>query len=77
MALARAMAEAALLGVGDPALGEWQERGETAYHVRRRLSEDEVRLARGLTVRDVRGTPEERRRMAELLAEAPQLRGRL
>jgi hypothetical protein len=37
-----AMAERALLGVGDPLLGEWRERGQRGVmHVRRRLSDAE------------------------------------
>lgn len=77
-ATAWAMAERALNGVGDPLLGEWRERGNRGIvHVRRRLTDGERALAGGLGVRDVRGTEEERERLAALLREAPQLRGRL
>src|SRR5215472_5601735 len=57
----RDCAQAALEGVGDASLGEWQEWTGRAYHVRRRLTDDE----RGdLDVVDVRGTPEAQRRLA-------------
>lgn len=69
------MAERALTGVGDTALGEWRERGEKAVHIRRRLSDDERQLLGGLTVRDVRGTDEERQRISAVLRDAPHLRG--
>lgn len=52
------MAFRILEGVGDEALGQWEEKGERAYHVRRRLSASEIKVARGLTVCDVRQTPE-------------------
>lgn len=73
MALAREMALGALKGAGDAALGEWHEQG-SAYHIRRRLTADELRLAGNLTVRDIRGTPEERKRFALLFADVPYLR---
>jgi hypothetical protein len=72
-----AMADRALAGVGDPALGEWREVGVRAVHLRRRLSAAERALAGGLGVRDVRGTPEERERLRRLLRDAPHLRGRV
>jgi hypothetical protein len=63
----------ALNGVGDLALGQWVEDGDRGVaHVRRRLSAEEVR-ATGIVVRDIRGTDEERERLATLLAEAPHL----
>lgn len=75
------MAERALRGVGDPTLGEWREPGrDMTMHVRRRLTDQERRLARRppgvrlLQTRDIRGTDEERYRMRRLLADAPQLR---
>lgn len=73
MALARTMAYAALEGRGDASLGEWTEPG-VAFHLRRRLSADEVRLAGNITVRDIRGTAEERKRFALLFHDAPHLR---
>jgi hypothetical protein len=70
-----AMAERALLGVGDPLLGEWRERGQRGVmHVRRRLSDAERAMAGGLEVRDIRGTDEERDRIRALLRDAPHLR---
>jgi len=48
------LAERALLGVGDAALGEWREVGEIAVHLRRRLTAEEA-AAVGPVV-DVRGT---------------------
>jgi hypothetical protein len=38
-------------------LGEWIERGERAWHLRRRLSTAEVAVS-GCVLRDIRGTPE-------------------
>jgi hypothetical protein len=45
-----------LAGVGDAGLGEWHEWSGKAYHVRRRLSEDEQKLVG--PVIDIRGTVE-------------------
>lgn len=50
-----------LKGLGDAALGQWDERGASALHVRRRLSEAEAELI-GPVV-DVRGTEEAGRRL--------------
>jgi hypothetical protein len=72
MALAKEQALRALEGVGDATLGEWHEQGATAYHVRRRLSAAECEQT-GLVMRDIRGTPEERQRMATVFREVPQL----
>lgn len=69
------MAERGLEGVGDAQLGEWREVGERAVHLRRRLSDAEREQAGGLTVRDVRGTDEERNRIRAVLRDAPYLRG--
>jgi hypothetical protein len=57
-------AVAALTGVGDPSLGEWDEYGGYAFHVRRRLSIEEAATV-GPVV-DVRGTEDGRRRCAAL-----------
>jgi hypothetical protein len=65
---AKALAYAALEGVGDPALGEWTEKAG-AFHLRRRLTAREA--YRVGPVRDIRGTEEERRRFAVLLRAAP------
>jgi hypothetical protein len=70
--LARRLAHAALEGVGDSSLGEWGEQGESAYHVRRRLSVPEQIQAR-LAMRDIRGTDEARERVNALLLHVPQL----
>jgi hypothetical protein len=61
-----------LAGLGDAAAGEWRDSesymmGGRIFHLRRRLS---AREARGMTIRDIRGTRE-----ARLRAEA--LGGRL
>jgi hypothetical protein len=69
-----AMAERALDGVGDPALGEWREESTRAVHLRRRLSDAERELGGGLVVRDIRGTDEERNRRRAVLRDAPYLR---
>lgn len=70
---AEALAVAALDGVGDAALGEWRTPGEVAYHVRRRLSTAEA-IGAGLSVRDLRGTPEGVGRLRKLLTQCPYLR---
>lgn len=46
-----------LQGVGTENEGQWEEYGK-AFHVRRRLSAAERRLADHLDVKDVRNTPE-------------------
>lgn len=56
----RRMALGALSGVGDETLGQWEAMGQTAFHVRRRLTPDEE--AQVGAVVDVRGTPEGDRR---------------
>jgi len=58
-----------LRGVGDAALGEWDERGEMAYHVRRRLTEAEA--SRIGPVVDVRGTPDAQRRFERVQRYLP------
>lgn len=52
---------AALVGVGDARLGEFEEYSGRAFHLRRRLSSEEQLLV-GEVV-DVRGTPEAERRL--------------
>jgi len=70
------MAERALQGVGDPALGEWREDGNRGVvHIRRRLSAEERASAGNLGVRDIRGSNEERARLRALFRDAPHLRG--
>ncbi len=58
----RRATEKALLGVGDPELGEWTEDSDIAYHLRRRLTPQEELLV-GKVV-DCRGTREAQRRFA-------------
>jgi hypothetical protein len=53
-----------LAGVGDAALGEWEEYGSRAFHLRRRLTTAEQRMT-GPT-RDIRGTAEARERYARM-----------
>lgn len=73
--LSWALAERAMHGVGDPALGEWREVGrDGVMHIRRRLTDQERKQAGDLQVRDIRGTEEEARRLRRLLRDAPQLR---
>jgi hypothetical protein len=53
-----------LAGLGDAAQGEWREMGDTAFHVRRRLSAREAPAVGD--VMDVRRTPDALRRAAAL-----------
>jgi hypothetical protein len=62
----RTNAHRQLHGVGDPALGQWEEWTGRAFHLRRRLSDREA-VQVGPVV-DVRCTPEAMRR-AERLGE--------
>jgi hypothetical protein len=69
----RVIALRALDGVGDATLGEWEQKGTyPILHVRRRLSAAE-QTRYGLNVRDIRGTREERERLAALSAAVPGL----
>lgn len=52
-----------LRGVGSASLGEWQEIGDLAVHVRRRLTVKEMIYAGIDRAIDVRGTPEYTRRI--------------
>jgi hypothetical protein len=62
----RRIALAALHGVGDPKLGQWEERGNGGvYHVRRRLSVEEQKVVG--EARDIRNTAEEHERIDRLL----------
>lgn len=69
---AEAVARSVLMGVGEPIKGEWSEKGGSAFHIRRRLSDDEQAVIGD--ARDIRGTDEEYRRMSALLSDAPHLR---
>lgn len=62
MALLRQQALAVLDGVGDESLGQWEEEGEIAYHIRRRVSAIEAETVGPL--RDIRGTPEVEQRLS-------------
>lgn len=75
-AVSWAMAERALKGVGDPALGEWREHG-SAMHIRRRLTDAERASVGGMEVRDIRGTWEEQKRLRAVYAAVPELRNLL
>lgn len=70
--IARLLALRALEGVGDASLGQWEEGGRSAYHIRRRLSMRE-QLERGLAMRDIRGTEEAAQRLAEIVRLVPQV----
>ena len=65
----RAKAASVLDGVGDSTLGEWEERGIKAFHVRRRLTDVEAITVGGVC--DVRGTPEARTRFAAMAPHLP------
>jgi hypothetical protein len=71
--ICRTAALIALLGVGNPMLGQWEEngflKGGRAYHVRRRLSEEEARLVG--PVKDIRGTPEYYLRLRKVAHRLP------
>jgi hypothetical protein len=62
------LAERALRGVGDPALGEWRESGERAIHLRRRLTHMEWPGAWGM---DLRETPDGLARLADVAQWLP------
>lgn len=65
-----------LRGVGDASLGEWRQEGEKpgVFHVQRRLSDWERERFQVPEPYDIRGTVEERQRIAAVYAEAPYLR---
>lgn len=65
MSVSREIAFRELQGVGDAALGEWEERG-TAFHLRRRLTVREMAQGGIVAVCDVRGTDEGRLRVARM-----------
>lgn len=68
-------AREALEGVGDASLGEWTEWTGVAFHVRRRLTEEEQSLV-GPVV-DVRGTEEAQRRMKAAWLDLPEVARRI
>ena len=70
----RILAEQALQGRGDASLGEWVEQPMRAVQIRRRLTPDETILAGGLIMIDIRGEPEEKKRMNALFRDVPWLK---
>lgn len=70
MGVLRRQALMALDGFGDESLGQWEEEGGIAYHIRRRLSTAEAATVGPL--RDIRGTPEVARRLAPVRHLLPQ-----
>lgn len=56
LAKRREIAERALYGVGDRRLGQWRENRGRAYHIRRRLTDNEAALVGPLL--DIRNTIE-------------------
>jgi hypothetical protein len=73
---ARRLARSGLAGVGDATLGEWEFDGEKrgVFHVLRRLTAGERAEFSVPEPYDIRGTDEERERMAAVYVEAPHLR---
>jgi hypothetical protein len=71
------MCRVGLRGVGDASLGEWEFEGESpgVVHLQRRLSREEQAIFSVPEPFDIRGTQEEARRIADVYAEAPYLRG--
>lgn len=65
----RAKALRVLEGVGDESLGQWEERGMKAYHIRRRMTEDEAKRVGG--VLDIRGTDEATKRFERMRRYLP------
>lgn len=70
--IARLLALRALEGVGDESIGQWEEGGRSAFHIRRRLSMRE-QIEHGLSMRDIRGTNEAAQRIAEIVRLVPQV----
>jgi hypothetical protein len=66
---ARKLALKALAGVGAAELGQWEERGRVAYHIRRRLSPEEAAIVG--EVCDLRGTLEATARFERIKKELP------
>lgn len=75
----RFLALAALEGVGDKALGQWESDGVGTgiVHVQRRLTDDEREAFGVPEPYDIRGTEEEAHRIGVVFTEAPYLRGRV
>jgi hypothetical protein len=70
------VARAGLAAVGEKSLGEWEYAGEKRgiFHVVRRLTAEECAEFAVPEPYDIRGTDEERSRIAAVYAEAPHLR---
>jgi hypothetical protein len=66
---ARKVALKALAGVGSAELGQWEERGRIAYHIRRRLAPAEAAIVG--EVCDLRHTIEGAMRFENIKAELP------
>ena len=73
------IARDSLRGVGDATLGQWEgvQGRPDIWHVQRRLTDEEREAFAVPAPFDIRGTDEERRRIADVLAEAPHLAARL
>lgn len=72
----RALAHAELNGVGDSSLGEWEELGVRAFHLRRRLSAEEQRHVGA--ARDVRNHADGYRRAQKMQRFLPaEMRGQV
>lgn len=54
-----ALAQDALIGVGNPSAGEWVEQSRAVFHLRRRLTDDEIGLLPEYfrTLWDIRSLP--------------------
>lgn len=65
----RTYALEAIEGVGDAALGQWEEMGNNTYHVRRRLTLEEQKLVGDVT--DVRNTREHEERLIAIRKVIP------
>ena len=72
MKQAKLAAENALSGVGEPAVGEWVEM-HTAYHIRRRLKFRE-QLEFGVSLLDIRGSEEAKKRALNIMRVVPNIR---
>jgi hypothetical protein len=65
----RAKALRVLEGVGDSRLGQWEERGPKAFHIRRRMTDEEAKRVGGVS--DIRGTNEATKRFERMRPYLP------
>lgn len=65
----RSKALRVLNGVGDEQLGQWEERGPKALHIRRRLTDKEAKRVDGVC--DIRNTPEAEKRFEKMRPYLP------